>query len=734
MRSIYRIGRQELSILFHSPVAWLILIVFPIQIGMDFSEYILMLGKAQRMGSNYSNVTSMIFASQNGFYVGVKSTLYFYIPLLTMGLISRELHSGSIKLLLSSPVKVRDIVLGKYLAMMVYGLILTAIILLYGYAGSYFIQNIDYLMVISGALGLYLLVCAYAAIGLFMSSLTSYQVVAAISTLAVLALLNFVGGLFQANDTVRHITYFLSLAGRTEQFISGLISSEDVIYFLLIIGFFLTITGMRLQAGREAKSLRLKLTRYALLIAGCVLVGYISSRPRTTGYIDMTLNKSRTLGSQSVAYLKQMNKPLKITTYVNILGDNFFLGAPEKKSFDERLFNQYRRYIPDLQMEYVYYYDMADNKNLLKSNRGSSIEEIAKKVADIQKMDFRKLLGPAEIRKRVDLAPEQNKLVRELEYDGKKTFLRFYDDIMVYPSEQEILASIKRLMEPEKIPVVRFVTGHNERSAFRSGDADLRKAATELGFRYALINQGFDIDTIDLAREDILPNTSALVLADPRNNLAAIESKKIRDHIDAGGNMMILAEASSNQGLDSILQHTGVRTGKEIIQQPSKDYAPELVQALFTEAADHFSPRYKALRQDSAIITMPGVSTVSYIEGPFKVTPLLKAGNGAPLSVALSRKVNNKDQKILVAADADFLSTIELSRRNPENNNFAFSTGIFSWFSNGEFPVDTLRKRSKDKIDSTDEGVAMMRLIFFGIIPACFLIGGAALLIYRKRR
>lgn len=734
MRSIYRIGRQELSILFHSPVAWLILIVFPIQIGMDFSEYILMLGKAQRMGSSYSNVTGMIFASQNGFYVGVKSTLYFYIPLLTMGLISRELHSGSIKLLLSSPVKVRDIVLGKYLAMMVYGLILTAIILLYGYAGSYFIQNIDYMMVISGALGLYLLVCAYAAIGLFMSSLTSYQVVAAISTLAVLALLNFVGGLFQANDVIRHITYFLSLAGRTEQFISGLISTEDLIYFLLIIIFFLTITGMRLQAGREAKSLRLKLTRYIVLIAGCVIVGYISSLPRATGYIDMTLNKSRTLGSKSVAYLKQMDKPLTITTYVNILGDNFYLGAPEKKSFDERLFNQYRRYIPDLQMEYVYYYDMGDNKNLLKSNRGASIEEIAKKVADIQKLDFKKLLGPAEIRKRVDLGPEQNKLVRQLEYGNRKTFLRYYEDIMTYPSEQEILAAIKRLMEPDKIPVVRFITGHNERSAFRSADADLRKTATELSFRYSLVNQGFDIDTLDLANQDIPAKTSALVLADPKTSLSASETQKVRDHIDAGGNMLILAETTSNPGLDSILHYMGVRTGKDIIIQESKDYAPELVQALLTGTADNFSPRYKSLREDSAIITMPGVSTVSYIEEPFKVTPLLKSKNEAPVAIALSRTVNNKEQKILVAADADFLSTVELNRRNPENSNFAFSTGIFSWFSNGEFPVDTLRKRSKDKIDSTDEGVAMMRLIFFGLLPGCFLIGGAALLIYRKRR
>lgn len=734
MRSIYRIGRQELSILFHSPVAWLILIVFPIQIGMDITEYILMLGRSQRMGTPFQQVTNIVFASQNGFYAGVKNTLYFYIPLLTMGLISRELHSGSIKLLLSSPVKVRDIVLGKYLSMMVYGLILIAIIGMYGVAGSFFIPNIDYLMVISGAIGLYLLICAYAAIGLFMSSLTSYQVVAAISTLAVLALLNFVGGLFQGNDVVRHITYFLSISGRTEQFISGLISSEDVIYFLLIITFFLSITGMRLQASREAKSTRLKFTRYSVLIAGCVIIGYISSRPRTTGYIDMTVTKSRTLSPQSIAYLKQMDKPLKITTYVNILGDNFYLGAPEKKSFDERLFNQYRRYLPDLQMEYVYYYDAADNRNLLKSNRGSTIEEIAKKVADIQKMDFDKLLTPAQIRKIVDLAPEQNRIVRQLQYGNQKTFLRYYEDIRVYPSEQEITAAIKRLMEPDKIPVIRYVTGHDERSPFKSGDSDLRKSASELSFRYSLINQGFGVDTLDLSKDTIPAKTAALVLADPKTAYNDAELQQIKQYIDAGGNLLILSETNSQSHLAPVCEYIGVSTGTVNLNQQSRDFAPDMLQALFTEEADDFSDRYRAYRADSAIVTMPGASTVSYLQQSFKVVPLLKNQDGKPLSVALSRKINNKEQKIVVTADADFLNTVELSRRNPANSNFIFVTGLFSWFSNGEFPVNTQGKRSKDVIDSDDDGVMMMRLFFFGILPGCFLIAGASLLIYRKRR
>ncbi len=451
-------------------MAWLILIVFPIQIGVNFLYYIQMIGRAQRMGNHFDNVTSMVFTGlQEGFYPGVKGTLYFYIPLLTMGLISRELHSGSIKLLLSSPIKVRDIVLGKYVAMMGYGAMLLLIICAYCVAGSFFITNIDWSLLASGAMGLYLLICAYSAIGLFMSSLTTYQVVAAISTLAVLAGLNFVGGLFSGNDTVRHITYFLSIAGRTEQFIFGLISTQDIVYFLIVIGFFLAITGMRLQDQREARPTSTRILRYLGLVGICFGIGYLSTLPMLTGYADMTATKAHTLGPQSRELIASMDKPLKVTTYVNILDNNYYLGAPEKKSEDERILTPYRRFMPDMEMEYVYYYDFSNNEGLYKNYPGESDAAIAKKVADIQDLDYKKVLKPEEVKKMLDLGPEENRLVRSLQYGDKQTFLRYYNDIRIYPGEQEFTAALKRLITPDAIPSVTFLTGNGERSITKAG-------------------------------------------------------------------------------------------------------------------------------------------------------------------------------------------------------------------------------------------------------------------------
>lgn len=736
MKIIFRIARQELSLLFHSPVAWLILIVFPVQIGMDFIHYIQMIGRAQRMGNHFSNVTAMIFASpQQGFYPGVKGTLYLYIPLLTMGLISRETHSGSIKLLLSSPIKVRDIVLGKYVAMMGYGALLLLIICLYSISGAFFIENIDWTLLASGSMGLYLLICAYAAIGLFMSSLTSYQVVAAISTLAVLAGLNFIGGLFQGNDAVRGITHFMSISGRTEQFIFGLISTEDAFYFFLVIAFFLAITGMRLQDQREARPAMVRTARYIGLVALCFLTGYISSRPIFTGYVDMTATRMHTLGPQSRELIAGMNKPLKITTYVNILDNNYYLGAPEKKNEDERVLTPYRRFMPDLKMEYVYYYDFSNNKNLYKNYPGESDAAIAKKVADIQSLDYKKVLPPDQIRKTVDLGPEENRLVRLLQYGKEKTFLRYYNDILIYPGEQEFTAALRRIVTPAEIPVITFLTGNGERSITKEGDAALKKFVNELSFRHALINQGFNVDTVNLSYEEIPAATSVLVIADPKMAIPPVAQAKLDQYISSGGNLFVIAEPGSREILKPILQQLDVQLGDAPILEESRDYAPDFILASFSNKAGEITPKLAGYQADSGVVSMVGAVNLQYGQQfGFHTIPLLTAKNGQALAIAAERKIKDKTQRVIVTGDADFMSTGELGRRKPDTWNQLLITESFRWFTYGRFPVNTGAVRSKDVIDSDDNGILSMRVFFFGVIPVSLLIFATVLLLYRKRR
>jgi len=128
MRKIIKIAKAELFTLFYSPIAWFILIIFSFQTALVFMELMQGTLKNQLTGIPQAALSANIYGGQFGLLIKVQEYLHLYLPLLTMGLMSREYSSGSIKLLFSSPVNARQIILGKFIAMMGYGLLLTAIL------------------------------------------------------------------------------------------------------------------------------------------------------------------------------------------------------------------------------------------------------------------------------------------------------------------------------------------------------------------------------------------------------------------------------------------------------------------------------------------------------------------------------------------------------------------------------------------------------------------------------
>ena len=93
MRTIIRITKSELRVLFFSPIAWLILIVFSFQVGMAYSDTLALQLKNQELGYRMFAVTSSLFSGYTGILSNLLENLYLYIPLFTMGLMIRELSS-----------------------------------------------------------------------------------------------------------------------------------------------------------------------------------------------------------------------------------------------------------------------------------------------------------------------------------------------------------------------------------------------------------------------------------------------------------------------------------------------------------------------------------------------------------------------------------------------------------------------------------------------------------------
>lgn len=342
----------------------LILIVFSFQCSQLLLRIADSLAVQKAMNYTLADLTTFALSGRIGFFKELQSYLYLYIPLLTMSLMSSEYASGSIRLLYSSPVTNRQIILGKYLAMLIFGAAMLGIVLLYTLYAASIIEHFDFTAAASGLLGLYLLICTYAAIGLFMSCITSYQVVAAVGTLVLLAALRYLRYVGQSVDFVRDITYWLSIDGRCNEFVRGLICSEDLIYFLLVIALFLVLAITWLGDIRQKTEKRRAAWRYAAILLVTVTIGYITSRPSVKWFHDATRTKQETLTPNSQRIVEQIEGPITMTTYVNILDDFRWAALPSNKINDQLRFEQFTRFCPDMEFRYVYYYNHSTDSRL----------------------------------------------------------------------------------------------------------------------------------------------------------------------------------------------------------------------------------------------------------------------------------------------------------------------------------------------------------------------------------
>ena len=775
MRTIFKIAKTELRDLFYSPIAWLILIIFTFQTGMLFSGMIHNFAVAQEQGAEYGNLTYFLFASYNGLFASVQSYLYLYIPLLTMGLMSRELGSGSIKLLYSSPITNTQIILGKYLAMMIYGLVLIGVLVVYVAYAAYTVQNVDITLILSGLLGVYLLLCVYVSIGLFMSSLTSYQIVAAVGTLAVLAALTYVKGMWQGIPLVREIAYWFGLSGRAWAFVGGLVSTEDLLYFFVVVALFLFMTIIRMQTRRQKVSWMVSLGKYMGIWILAIVLAYVSSRPVFKFYYDATQMKMNTLTPNSQEIIKRATGGLTLTTYVNILDRLAYIGDDENYIADRGAFEQYIRFKPEIKMKYVYYYDTIKNDQLESQYPGMTYEEKAKKEIERKKMNPKKVLSPEQIRAQIDLgSTEGNRTTRLLEREsGERTFLRMFDENQPYPSEAEISAAFKRLVM-DKLPVIGFLTGHGERETDRPGDRNYCMFTHAPSIRAALINQGFDYKDIRLDKE-VPADVNIMVIAEMRLPMTEAEKVNFDKYIARGGNLMIIGEPKRQGVMNPLVEQFGVKFMDGFLIQPSKDkklveegkdngnlgflagmVAPanplDLIITRPTEAAKKLSYVFKQMHP-AYVVTMPSACGLEYSEDKgFNVTPLFMSDSTCwnelestdivdeevecnpnvgevrkpyTLGLGLSRPMADREQRIIILGDADCLSDGEFNHKRAMiwATNYVLVQGGFDWLSNGEAPINVTRPASIDrKLYVSASGAEVLQYMLIGVFPGLLLL------------
>lgn len=739
-RIIKRIAKTELAALFFSPIAWLLLVVFAVHIGSDLMDILREIVKIKAMGRpiTFSATAGVVLGAQ-GIYEVIQDSIYLYIPLLTMNLMSREYASGSDKLLYSSPVSSAEIISGKFLSMLVCSGIFTLILALPAVGVVFMVPHADITLLLSALLSMFLLIMTYCSIGLFMSSLTSYQVVAAVATLSALAFFNFVGTIGQNSPAIREITYWLSIKGRASEMVGGLICSEDVIYFIAVTAFFLILSIIRLDNHKIRRTLPGKLLRYGAAFAGLVLVAFVSSRPALRTFYDATWAKERTLSEESQKVMRQLDGGMTITTYVNVLDEEFINYTPSQQMRDRDRFKQYTRFKPEIKMKYVYYYSPIVDTSILNRYPGLSEEQIARELASAKGYRKGPLLKAEDLKDEIDLAGEKYGFVRVIRREsGEEARLRLFDDMLHHPGETEISAAMKKMfVDPVKIGTVK---GHGERSVTRKGDRDYSIFATNRTFRNAMINQGFDMLEVDLSQGGIPEEINILLIADPLSEYSETDLAELDKFIARGGNILALTDVGHEAASGGILSRLGIRSGETV------DAEATIPAKGTQEAVDQIGGFFKNLirYKATAAVNMPGAGSLEVVDtSVFKATPLLVtdslAGPVKVLAMSLSRKLDSdKEQRAIVLADADCFSNSFLqlaNRQSTTSYNFSMLPASFRWLCYGEFPVSSSRIPRKDTdISLTPTGMPLVRNIYCIAIPLLLAAAGTAVIMRRRRK
>ncbi|HWQ38300.1 MAG TPA: ABC transporter permease subunit [Burkholderiales bacterium] len=243
---ILTIAAKELRSMFASPLAWVVLAFLQLVLAWIFLarlDYFMNIQAQLSRLPNPPGLTDIVVAP----VFGVASfVLLMSVPLLTMRLIAEERRNQTMTLLMSAPLSMTEIVLGKFFATL--GFLFLVLLLILAMSLSLLAGGkLDLGMVAANAVGLLLLSATFAAIGLFVSCLTGHPVVAAVLSLAVFLGLWIINIAASDPDSPLHL---VSLLRHFERFTNGTVALTDLIYFALLIAMFLALSIRRLDADR----------------------------------------------------------------------------------------------------------------------------------------------------------------------------------------------------------------------------------------------------------------------------------------------------------------------------------------------------------------------------------------------------------------------------------------------------------------------------------------------------
>jgi ABC-2 type transport system permease protein len=252
MRNVLTIARRDFRAYFTSPIAYIVIAGFMLIMGWMFFNnlYHFFQQNMQYQAFNMGKGASITDGIVRPLYGNMNVIFLMLIPFVTMRLFAEEKKLHTIELLMTSPVTLTEIILGKFLSAFTFVLVMMLLTAVYPIA-LFVTGDPDAGPIITSALGTLLLVSCVLAVGIFFSALTENQIVAGVLTFAAVLFFWLVSWATQmAGPVWSDILNYISLISHYNNFGQGLLTSNDVFYYLSFIGTFLFLTHRVLDSYR----------------------------------------------------------------------------------------------------------------------------------------------------------------------------------------------------------------------------------------------------------------------------------------------------------------------------------------------------------------------------------------------------------------------------------------------------------------------------------------------------
>ena len=253
MSNVMAIAQKELKSYFASPIAYIVIGFSAILFGWFFVNLLYYFDRMSLQaglgagGPDSVNVNEMLIGP---LFMNVSVILLFTLPLITMRIYSEEKRSGTIELLLTSPLTDFQIVMGKFIAALVLYVAMLAVTVVH-IAFLFAFGNPEWRPVLSGYLGVLLMGGCFLSLGLFVSSLTKNQIVAGFITFAVFLMfwvINWISSF--TGPTMQSVLNYLSITEHLNDFTRGIVDTKHLIYYLSFIAFSLFLTVRSVDSER----------------------------------------------------------------------------------------------------------------------------------------------------------------------------------------------------------------------------------------------------------------------------------------------------------------------------------------------------------------------------------------------------------------------------------------------------------------------------------------------------